>query len=230
VVVAAVAVGAFAAAAAGQSLKGADPQQQSPDVQPLADSKNASAAIGIGGDSSAAAPSFLTVAKPAVQTYGAPVEAQKIAASDKIVNARAAKLAAEIAEQKRPKFVRPADGRLTSGFGARWGTTHYGVDIANSLGTPIVAAADGVVVEAGPASGFGLWVRIQHDDGTVTVYGHMDSFSVYEGQRVKAGEQIARMGNQGESTGTHLHFEVWAAEDGMKLDPLPWLAEHGVNV
>lgn len=222
-------MGAFAAAAAGQTLKGADPQQQSPDVQPLADSQNASAAIGIGGDSSAAAPSFLTVAKPNVQTTGFSGEAQKIAASDRIVNARAAKLAAEIAEQKRPKFVRPAEGRLTSGFGSRWGTTHYGIDIANSLGTPIVAAADGVVVEAGPASGFGLWVRIQHSDGTITVYGHMDSFSVVEGQEVKAGEQIARMGNRGESTGTHLHFEVWDA-DGVKTDPLPWLSEHGINL
>ncbi len=229
-VVAAVAVGAFAAAAAGQTLQGGEKQQQTPDVQPLADSSNASAAIGIGGDSSsAAAPSFLTVAKPAVDTSGGPLEAQKIAASDRIVKARAAKLAAEIAERNRPKFVRPADGSLTSMFGARWGTTHYGIDIANSFGTPIVAAADGVVIEAGSASGFGLWVRIQHSDGTVTVYGHMDSYSVYEGQEVKAGEQIALMGNRGYSTGTHLHFEVWAAEDGLKLDPLGWLAEHGVS-
>ncbi|MGH3880372.1 MAG: M23 family metallopeptidase [Actinophytocola sp.] len=225
-VVAAVAVGAFAAAAAGQTLQGGQQQQQkSPEVQPLADSTNASAAIGIGGDSSAATPSFMTVAKPSA----GPLEAQKIAASDKIVNARAAKLAAQVAEQKRPKFVQPADGRLTSGFGARWGTTHYGIDVANALGTPIVAAADGVVIEAGPASGFGLWVRVQHSDGTVTVYGHMDSYSVYEGQEVKAGEQIARMGNRGESTGTHLHFEVWAGEDGLKLDPLAWLGEHGLS-
>jgi murein DD-endopeptidase MepM/ murein hydrolase activator NlpD len=225
--VAAVAAGAFAAAVAGQTLKGGG-DQQSPDVQPLADSKNASAAIGIGGDASAAAPSFLTVAKPTVQTYGAPVEAQKILASDKIVNARAAKVAAEIAEKNRPKYVQPAQGTLTSTFGSRWGTTHYGIDIANAMGTPIVAAADGVVIEAGPASGFGLWVRIQHADGTVTVYGHMDSFSVSEGQQVKAGEQIARMGNRGESTGTHLHFEVWDPS-GMKIDPLPWLAERGIH-
>jgi murein DD-endopeptidase MepM/ murein hydrolase activator NlpD len=171
----------------------------------------------------------LTVAKTSTKTSAAPLEAQKIAASDKIVNARAAKLAAKIAEQKRPKFVKPAEGQLTSGFGARWGTTHYGIDIANSLGTPIVAAADGVVIEAGPASGFGLWVQVQHSDGSVTVYGHMDSFSVYEGQEVKAGEQIARMGNQGESTGTHLHFEVWDA-NGLKLDPTAWLGEHGISV
>jgi murein DD-endopeptidase MepM/ murein hydrolase activator NlpD len=225
--VAAVAVGAFAAAAAGQTLKGGS--QESPDAQPLADSKNASAAIGIGGDSSAAAPSVLTVAKTSTKTSGAPLEAQKIAASDKIVNARAAKLAAQIAEQKRPKFVRPAEGALTSGYGARWGTTHYGIDIANSIGTPIVAAADGVVVEAGPASGFGNWVRIQHSDGSITVYGHMASFAVYEGQEVKAGDQIAQMGNEGQSTGSHLHFEVWDAS-GAKLDPAAWLGGNGVSV
>ena len=82
------------------------------------------------------------------------------------------------------------------------------------------------MIEAGPASGFGLWVRIQHSDGTVTVYGHMDSFSVYEGQEVKAGEQIARMGNRGESTGTHLHFDCTMLasteeeeEDGSGVEP-----------
>jgi murein DD-endopeptidase MepM/ murein hydrolase activator NlpD len=218
VVVAAVAVGAFAAAAAGQTLKAG---QTNPDeVTPLADSKNASAAIGLGGGSSAA-PEVLTVAK----TFAAP-EAQKIAATDQIVNARAAAFAAAQAEKNRPKYVMPAQGNLTSGFGARWGTTHYGMDIANSIGTPIVAAADGVVIEAGPASGFGLWVRIQHADGTVTVYGHMDTFSVREGEKVKAGEQIARMGNRGYSTGPHLHFEVWDA-DGRKVNPRPWLVEHG---
>jgi murein DD-endopeptidase MepM/ murein hydrolase activator NlpD len=220
-------MGAFAAAAAGQTLQGGD--QQSPDVQPLSDSSDASAAIGLGGDASAAAPSFLTVAKPTAQGSEAPVEAQKILASDKIVHARAVKVAAAIAEKNRPKFVQPAQGTLTSTFGSRWGTTHYGIDIANSLGTPIVAAADGVVIEAGPASGFGLWVRIQHADGTITVYGHMDSFSVTAGQHVKAGEQIARMGARGESTGVHLHFEVWDPS-GMKIDPLPWLAERGIRV
>src|SRR5690606_3422055 len=63
----------------------------------------------------------------------------------------------------RPKFVAPTHGTLTSGFGPRWGTMHRGIDIANALGTPIVSVADGTVIEAGPASGFGLWVRIRHD-------------------------------------------------------------------
>ncbi len=225
VVVAAVAVGAFAAAAAGQTLQAAGQSSPSDDIAPLADSKNASAQFGggIGGSSSAAAPEVLMVAK----TSAAPVEAQKIASTNQIVQARAAAIAAAKAEAARPKFVRPAEGSFTSGFGARWGTTHYGIDIANSIGTPIVAAADGVVIEAGPASGFGLWVRILHDDGTITVYGHMQDYSVREGERVKAGEQIARIGNRGQSTGPHLHFEVWNA-DGIKINPRTWLLDHGV--
>jgi murein DD-endopeptidase MepM/ murein hydrolase activator NlpD len=223
-VVAAVAVGAFAAAAAGQTLKAG--QSGSDDIAPLADSKNASAAIGIGGSgSSAAAPEVLTVAK----ISAVPAETQKIASTNQIVQARAAAAAAAKAEAERPKYVRPADGTLTSGFGARWGTTHYGLDIANSIGTPILAAADGEVIESGPASGFGLWVRIRHDDGTITVYGHMDTISAREGQRVRAGEQIARMGNRGYSTGPHLHFEVWDSGN-RKMNPKTWLINNGVNL
>ncbi|HEX6355133.1 MAG TPA: M23 family metallopeptidase [Actinophytocola sp.] len=222
--VAAVALGAFAAATAGQTLKaGSSP---SDDIAPLADSKTASAAIGVGGSTSAAsaaAPEVLTVAK----VSAAPAEAQQIASTNNIVQARAAAAAAAKAEAERPKYVMPASGSLTSGFGARWGTTHYGLDIANRMNTPILSAADGIVIEAGPASGFGLWVRVQHDDGTVTVYGHVNDYSVREGQRVKAGEQIARMGNRGYSTGTHLHFEVWI-DGSKKIDPKPWLIQHGV--
>jgi len=224
VVVAAVAVGAFAAAAAGQTLQAGE--SSSDDIAPLADAKNASAQLGgsgIGGSSSAATPEVLTMAK--VST--APVEAQKIASTNQIVQARIAAAEAARIEAERPKFVRPAEGRFTSGFGARWGGSHLGIDIANSIGTPIVAAADGVVIEAGPASGFGLWVRIQHDDGTITVYGHMEDYSVREGERVKAGEQIARIGNRGQSTGPHLHFEVWD-EGSRKINPRTWLLDHGV--
>jgi len=222
VVVAAVALGAFAAATAGQALK-AGPSA-SDDIAPLADSKNASAAFGVGGSASAAAPEVLAVAKPVV----AAPEVQQIASTNQIVQNRAAAAAAAKAEAERPKYVRPSNGTITSGFGARWGTTHYGLDFAAPIGTPIYAAADGVVIEAGPASGFGLWVRIQHDDGTITVYGHMQDFSVREGERVKAGEQIARTGNRGQSTGPHLHFEVWEAGDQRKINPRPWLIEHGV--
>ncbi|MFI9818355.1 M23 family metallopeptidase [Saccharothrix variisporea] len=146
--------------------------------------------------------------------------------------AEAARVAAQKAAEeaaRRPKVAKPAEGAFTSGFGARWGTTHYGVDIANSIGTPILSAMDGVVIEAGPASGFGLWVRVQHGDGTVTIYGHVNEILVSEGQQVAAGQQIATMGNRGQSTGPHLHFEVWL-NGSQKIDPVGWLGERGINL
>lgn len=102
----------------------------------------------------------------------------------------------------------PARGTFTSGFGQRWGTFHAGIDIAAPIGSPIYAITDGTVIDAGPAQGFGLWVRIRHDDGTVSVYGHMYDFFVSVGERVRTGQQIARVGNRGDSTGPHLHFEI----------------------
>jgi murein DD-endopeptidase MepM/ murein hydrolase activator NlpD len=152
-------------------------------------------------------------------------EAQRVADEEAATQAR---VAAEEAA-KRPKFVKPAEGSFTSGFGGRWGTTHYGVDIANAIGTPILSVADGVVVEAGPASGFGLWVRVQHADGTITVYGHMNEILVSQGQQVGAGQQIATIGNRGQSTGPHLHFEVWL-NGSQKIDPLGWLGERGISL
>ena len=126
-------------------------------------------------------------------------------------------------------FVRPAVGRFTSGFGGRWGTFHYGDDIANAIGTPIYAVTDGVVEDAGPASGFGLWVVLRHPDGSHSVYGHVNRMFVHVGERVTAGQQIAEIGNRGQSTGPHLHFEIWNRE-GTKVNPLPWLAQHGIDL
>lgn len=123
----------------------------------------------------------------------------------------------------------PAVGILTSGFGPRWGRVHQGIDIANTYGTPIYAAMDGTVVEAGPATGFGNWVVIRHDGGEVTVYGHMRDYNVAAGQRVKAGQQIAAIGNEGESTGPHLHFEV--KPDGVTpTDPVSWFKQQGITI
>ncbi|MFD7657361.1 M23 family metallopeptidase [Actinosynnema sp. NPDC059797] len=162
-------------------------------------------------------------------------EQARIAAEEaqKAQQAEQARVAAEEAAVKaaaqRPKAVKPAEGTFTSGYGARWGTTHYGVDIANAIGTPILSAMDGVIVEAGPASGFGLWVRVQHGDGTITVYGHVNEILVSQGQQVQAGQQIATMGNRGQSTGPHLHFEVWIG-GSQKIDPIGWLGERGINL
>jgi murein DD-endopeptidase MepM/ murein hydrolase activator NlpD len=147
---------------------------------------------------------------------------------------RAARAEAEAAarEAGRPKFVLPINGaRLTSGFGSRWGTFHYGIDLAAPMRTPEYAAGDGVVLRAGAASGFGLAVYILHENGDVTVYGHMDEILVEPGQYVDAGETIALLGNRGQSTGPHLHFEVHeGGEDGERINPVTWLSERGVRV
>lgn len=127
------------------------------------------------------------------------------------------------------QFVRPTSGIFTSGFGSRWGATHYGIDIANKIGTPIYAVSDGTVVESGPASGFGLWVRVKHAGGFTSVYGHINRSLVREGQQVKAGQKIAEMGNRGQSTGPHLHLEIWDANK-RKINPIPWLSARGIRI
>lgn len=126
-----------------------------------------------------------------------------------------------------PSVVRPTTGTFTSGYGPRWGTMHNGIDIANSIGTPIYAVMDGTVINSGPASGYGQWIRIKHDDGSMSVYGHMETLNVSVGQRVSAGQHIAGMGNRGFSTGSHLHFEIHPAGSG-PVDPVTWFAKHGI--
>lgn len=126
-------------------------------------------------------------------------------------------------------FAQPVAGRVTSSPGPRWGRNHNGLDVANSIGTPIFAVTDGVVEESGPASGFGLWVVLRHPDGTRSVYGHINRTYVDVGQQVSAGQQIAEVGNRGFSTGPHLHLEIWD-EDRSKLDPTAWLQDRGVGL
>jgi murein DD-endopeptidase MepM/ murein hydrolase activator NlpD len=133
------------------------------------------------------------------------------------------------ARLQQPLFVMPTKGIFTSNFGYRWGVLHAGIDIANSIGTPIRAVSDGVVIDAGPTAGYGMWVKLRHADGTVTLYGHVNTTMVSVGQRVMAGDQIATMGNRGNSTGPHLHFEVLLGGT-QRIDPVPWLAKRGLSV
>ncbi len=133
------------------------------------------------------------------------------------------------ARLQQPLFVMPTKGIFTSNFGYRWGVLHAGIDLANSIGTPIYAVSDGVVVAAGPTAGYGMWVKLRHADGTVTLYGHVNTTLVSVGQRVMAGDQIATMGNRGDSTGPHLHFEVMLGGTN-RIDPVPWLAKRGLSV
>lgn len=176
------------------------------------------------GSTSAApsqAPQILSVAAPADLSQFNDL----LAKGQRFSEERAAREAAA----RRPLFALPAQGTYTSNFGTRWGVLHAGVDVANAIGTPIYAVADGKVIDSGPAAGFGMWVRLQHADGTITVYGHIDSSLVTVGQDVMAGDQIARMGNRGFSTGPHLHFEVHLPGEA-KIDPLPWLASRGISL
>ncbi len=129
-------------------------------------------------------------------------------------------------------YVRPTSGRISSCFGFRWGALHGGVDIAAPVGTPIYAVTSGVVQRTGPATGFGLAVYIRGNDGAVTVYGHVNREFVRPGERVSTGEVIAEVGNRGQSTGPHLHFEVHPGgrlHSGL-VDPVPWLRARGVSM
>ncbi|RBY93188.1 M23 family metallopeptidase [Blastococcus sp. TF02A-30] len=144
--------------------------------------------------------------------------------------ARLGELAASRAA-RAPKTVLPVTGRLTTCFCKRWGTMHYGLDLAAPLGTPIYAASDGVVIKAGRASGYGNAVYIQDADGNVHIYGHMRYYNVSAGDIVHAGDQIAKVGNEGQSTGPHLHYEIHrGGMDGRPTDPKVWLAERGVGL
>lgn len=125
-------------------------------------------------------------------------------------------------------FVRPGAGRVTSGYGRRWGRLHAGVDLAAGMGSPIRAVAAGTVQSAGTESGYGQAVRVVLADGTVTIYGHNSALLVQAGQRVQAGQQIAREGNSGRSTGPHLHFEVRVGDS--PVNPVPWLSARGIDL
>jgi murein DD-endopeptidase MepM/ murein hydrolase activator NlpD len=129
------------------------------------------------------------------------------------------------------RWVLPAPGVITTCFCMRWGVMHEGIDIAKGYGVAIRAVGDGVVIKVGPAPGFGNWVVIQHSNGDVSIYGHMESYSVDVGEHIKAGQIIAHEGSMGYSTGPHLHFEVHRGGfDGPPIDPVPWLRARGVSI
>ncbi len=170
------------------------------------------------------------------ESRGVQVVAVEPAANVAVHNEELAKGAAFAEERaqrearlQEPLFVMPTKGIFTSNFGYRWGVLHAGIDLANSIGTPIYAVSDGVVVDAGPTAGYGMWVKLRHADGTVTLYGHVNTTLVGVGERVTAGDQIATMGNRGFSTGPHLHFEVLLG-GSERIDPVPWLAKRGIYV
>ncbi|WP_442943142.1 M23 family metallopeptidase [Nocardia sp. NBC_00565] len=213
-----IAVAAGAIIAAGQNL--ATGSEKSPQTVELQAVGQQSAAEPVSIDLPAA-PELLDTATPTdLGQYGDVLENGSKFAED---------LAAEAEAKFRPLFTKFASGSFTSGYGERWGVLHPGVDVAAPIGTPIYAVEDGTVIDAGPAAGFGMWVRMRGDDGTITVYGHINTALVSVGQHVLAGDEIATVGNRGESTGPHCHFEVWLNGTD-RIDPLPWLATRGISL
>ena len=108
----------------------------------------------------------------------------------------------------------PVHGQITAGFGQRQdpfsgeGAFHTGVDICAPLGTHVDASADGIVVQAGPESGYGNEILIDHGSGMTTKYGHLSKIFVVVGQEIKRGQVIGAVGMTGKTTGPHLHYEV----------------------
>jgi murein DD-endopeptidase MepM/ murein hydrolase activator NlpD len=120
-------------------------------------------------------------------------------------------------------YVWPSQGVFTSGYGWRWGRMHKGIDVANNVGTPIVAVQRGRVSFAGwHDGGYGFLVEIIHDDGTMTRYAHNSRLLVQQGQEVDQGQVISQMGSTGRSTGPHLHFEIHPPGKGA-ANPLQYL-------
>ena len=137
--------------------------------------------------------------------------------------------AGQYAGPKDGKFLWPVEGGiLTSGYGYRRNPVtgayklHEGIDIGAPLGTPIRAVAEGKVIESRPASGYGYIVVIDHGGGLSTLYAHVypQDVTVRVGQSVSRGQVIAAVGNNGQSTGPHLHLEV--IKDGRTVDPKPY--------
>ncbi len=110
-------------------------------------------------------------------------------------------------------FTEPAVGVVTSPFGERWGRNHDGIDIGGQENSDILASYSGTVILSGWVDGYGNYIEIDHGQGYKTAYGHCNELLVSPGDVVSKGQVIAKMGSTGNSTGTHLHFEVLFNEE-----------------
>lgn len=123
--------------------------------------------------------------------------------------------------------VTPVMGVLTSGFGIREhpidGETkpHAGIDLAAEIGTEVLAFADGTVDYIGESPAYGMYLQLRHENGVTTFYAHCSELCVQKGQKVNMGDVVAKVGDTGNTTGPHLHFEM--KRDGEFLDPQPYI-------
>jgi murein DD-endopeptidase MepM/ murein hydrolase activator NlpD len=179
-------------------------------------------------------------AKPAVVDAASAVAAQ----ADAQANAAKAKAAKKTAKKKpakkAPAWVKPVSKyTLTASFaqgGAMWSAKHSGQDFAVPIGTQVKAAGAGTVVKAGPNGGgdgpaYGNAIVIKHNNGKYSQYAHLSKINVNVGAKVKTGQNIAKSGNTGNSSGPHLHFEIRTTPNyGSALNPMSFLRAAGVNL
>jgi murein DD-endopeptidase MepM/ murein hydrolase activator NlpD len=133
-------------------------------------------------------------------------------------------------QQTHTPAGRPVDsGWISSGFGRRSDpfhgrpTTHRGVDFAGRLGSDVMSVADGVVVWARRRSGYGKLIEVDHGNGYITRYAHLQDYKVRAGERVRAGQVIAELGASGRATGPHVHFEV--LRDSHHVNPMDFIRQ-----
>jgi murein DD-endopeptidase MepM/ murein hydrolase activator NlpD len=116
----------------------------------------------------------------------------------------------------------PVQGVVSSAFGPRWGRHHDGMDLAAPTGAPVHAARPGTVRRAGEMGGLGLAVELAHEGGWTSRYGHLSVVQVQPGEGVNAAAVLGEVGETGNATGPHLHWEIW--HDGVPVDPASLLA------
>jgi murein DD-endopeptidase MepM/ murein hydrolase activator NlpD len=149
------------------------------------------------------------------------IDALQAASADLAAKIRAAQAHSTVRHVSGAGFIWPVNAPITSPFGWRWGRMHEGLDLGAAYGTPIAAAASGVVIYAGWEEGYGNLVVIDHGGGLSTAYGHQSQIAVSVGQSVAQGQTIGYVGATGHATGPHLHFEVRV--NGAPVDPLGYL-------
>ncbi|PFP27332.1 peptidase M23 [Bacillus sp. AFS073361] len=128
----------------------------------------------------------------------------------------------QVNKEMKDGWIWPADGIVSDTYGTRMGK-HKGIDIAGKLNTPVLAVADGQVVKSYYSNTYGNVVFIKHPSHLVTVYAHLNKRNVFQGQKIKQGTVIGKMGETGQATGIHLHFEThqqeWRYDKKFALDP-----------
>jgi murein DD-endopeptidase MepM/ murein hydrolase activator NlpD len=154
------------------------------------------------------------------------IETGRTVLSEKIIKEPKTQIVVKGTKTPPPKkgtgtFSYPARGSISSRYGMRWGRRHTGIDIAAGYGSAVKASDGGVVTWVGYEGGYGKLIKIDHGANYVSYYGHLSKYNVKVGQKVYKGEKIGAVGNTGNSTGPHLHFEI--RKNGIVTNPLNYL-------